>query len=376
MSNKTHQVWHDRAWPGRDLITEMTGEIPRFPDDYVHVANVRADSPEEAVKLTVDEGGTPDDPRPWSPWERNDGVEALVRRPRDTGPGDVVVDPQGRAYWATESGFEHVAMPPDRAAGTPRDGGWHEEPPVGKREDGPTVEGQRPMPTEAQMKRVVDAIQRLPEENSFKRVDDEHVALVPYGRAMENGYFFWDELVPAHRRDALARGIDWDGFNASERADVIMRVLDDEPSHRWMRGVKEYNQWEDFPWPLTEKQHAAYLADIAASYGMTEEEMDDYYERVATEDDAELEDGRALPRLVDRCGGRRGQGTRSLAAGDASACPGSGLRGFPRSVFQRSGFDRGMARSGSARTGTEGFLEFTGGRQFCRIPRKSRARKH
>ncbi len=124
MSKKSHQLWHDRAWPGRDLITEMTGETPQFPDDYVHVANVRADGPEEAVKLTVDQGGTPDDPRQWLPWERNDGVEALVRRPRDTGPGDVVVDPQGRAYRVTESGFEHVAVPPDRGAGTPRDGGW------------------------------------------------------------------------------------------------------------------------------------------------------------------------------------------------------------------------------------------------------------
>jgi hypothetical protein len=102
-------------------------------------------------------------------------------------------------------------------------------------------------------------------------------------------------LVPAHRRDALARGIDWDGFNASERGDVIMRVLDGEPSHLWTRGVKEYNPWEDFAWPLTEKQHAAYLGDIAASYGMTAEEVDDYYERMATEDDAQIEDGAGPP---------------------------------------------------------------------------------
>src|SRR5262249_27430228 len=108
-----------------------------------------------------------------------------------------------------------------------------EGPPNGKAStpaDGAAIEGQRQMPTKEQMDRVVNAVQALRKEYSFTRVDDEHVALASYGRATEDGYFFWDELVPPHRRDALTRGIDWDGFNPSERADVIMRVLDDEPA--------------------------------------------------------------------------------------------------------------------------------------------------
>ncbi len=82
---------------------------------------------------------------------------------------------------------------------------------------------------------------------------------------------------------------------------MILRVLDGEPSHLWMRGVKEFNPWEDFAWPLTQKQHAAYLEDIAASYGMTVEEMDGYYDRMAAEEDAEFEAGadQPLPAPVD-----------------------------------------------------------------------------
>jgi hypothetical protein len=323
MSTKTYQIWHDRAWPGRDLITEMTGETPQFPGDYVHVANVQADRPEKAVGLTVDRGGIPDDPRPWSPWERNEGVEALARRARDTVPGDVVVGPEGRAYSVTENGVVEfgVALGPvhvvdgSRAADTPEDDK------VSTPADGLAMEGQRPMPTKEQMDRVVNAIQTLREEYAFKRVDEEHVALAPYGRATEDGYFFWDELVPAHRRDALARGIDWDGFNASERADVIMRVLDDEPAIAWMDGIKYYNPWEDFDRPLTQKQHAAYLADIAASYGMTVEEMDDYYERMEADDDAEIEDEADLP---------------LPAPGDDGSAGGAESRDDVRSWYERS----------------------------------------
>jgi hypothetical protein len=137
MSKKTYQIWHDRAWPGRDLITEMTGETPQFPDDYVHVANVRADRPEKAVGLTVDHGGIPDDPRPWSPWERNEGVEALVRRARDTGPGDVVVGPEGRAYSVTENGLEALGASRAGDVAGRLFGAWHEEPLRRDDEDGP-----------------------------------------------------------------------------------------------------------------------------------------------------------------------------------------------------------------------------------------------
>jgi hypothetical protein len=133
------------------------------------------------------------------------------------------------------------------------------------------------------MERVTGAINGLLEEYAFKRTDEHHVALVPHGRGTDDGFFYWGELTEAHRRDALANGIDWEGFTASEKSDVIMRVLDGENRADWMNGIKYYNPEEDFPRPLTRKQHAAYLADIAASYGMTVEEMDDYYKRMEDE---------------------------------------------------------------------------------------------
>jgi hypothetical protein len=136
------------------------------------------------------------------------------------------------------------------------------------------------MPTSEQMERVTGKIKGLFEEYSFRRIDEAHVALAPHGRGTDDGFFFWSELTEVHRRDVLANAVDWEGFNAGEKADVIGRVLDGENSPDWMTGIKYYNPNEDFARPLTARQHAAYLADIAASYGMTMEEMDDYYARM------------------------------------------------------------------------------------------------
>jgi hypothetical protein len=106
---------------------------------------------------------------------------------------------------------------------------------------------------------------------------------VSHGRGTDDGLSFWGELTDAQKRDALARGVDWEGFTAGEKADVIGRVLDGEPAAAWMDVIKYYNPEEDFPRPLTRKQHAAYLADFAASYGMTAEEVDESYERLENE---------------------------------------------------------------------------------------------
>jgi hypothetical protein len=137
------------------------------------------------------------------------------------------------------------------------------------------------MQTDAQMNHLIEAIEDLRDERSFLRLDGDRVAPAAHGRGTEDGYLFWDELNDAQRRDALDRGIDWAGFDPGERADVITRVLDGEPPGAWMDGVKYYNPEEDFARPLTRKQHAAYLADIAAGNGMSVEEMDDHYERMA-----------------------------------------------------------------------------------------------
>jgi hypothetical protein len=169
------------------------------------------------------------------------------------------------------------------------------------------------MPTKAQMTRVVDEIRGLREDYCFKRLDQVHVALASHGRGTEDDYFFWGELTRDHQRDALVQGIDWEGFDAAERTDVIVRVLDEEPSHRWMVGIEQYNPKEDFARPLTEKEHAAYLSDIAASYGMTVEEMDGYYERMEDEgnDDLDATASRSLPGTGDEANEGSEPGRRS-----------------------------------------------------------------
>src|SRR5262249_32937538 len=104
---KIYEVWHDKGWPESRIAqaTGIEGGEGSFPADYVHVANVQANSLRQAVEITTDTGGIIDDPRQWQPWEKNEGVEALVTAPRDTVPGDVIVDPQGQPYRVEE--FEH-----------------------------------------------------------------------------------------------------------------------------------------------------------------------------------------------------------------------------------------------------------------------------
>ena len=52
-----YQVWHDRGWP-QSRINQMLGGWPpsHFPQDYVHAADVQADSLLEAVQLTTAKG--------------------------------------------------------------------------------------------------------------------------------------------------------------------------------------------------------------------------------------------------------------------------------------------------------------------------------
>jgi hypothetical protein len=94
---KFYQVWHDLGWP-QSRINQMLGGHPpsRFPDDYVHVADVKADGLRQAVELTTDKGsilsGTD------IAWERNKEVKSFHVGNRDTDRGDVIVTPSGQPY--------------------------------------------------------------------------------------------------------------------------------------------------------------------------------------------------------------------------------------------------------------------------------------
>jgi hypothetical protein len=88
------------------------------------------------------------------------------------------------------------------------------------------------------MGRVTGEIKALSEQYSFRRIDEDHVALAPYGRGTDDGFFFWGELTRAHMRDALAKGIDWEGFAEAQEQDVILRVADGQGPGSWMDGVE------------------------------------------------------------------------------------------------------------------------------------------
>lgn len=109
MMEKVYKVYHDYRWP-QSMIDELNhGAFPsHFPEDYTHVANVRANGLREAVDLTRDVGGILDDTRTWEPWEKNGKAEALVKAPRDTVSGDVIVDPGGKAYQLRGENFTEI----------------------------------------------------------------------------------------------------------------------------------------------------------------------------------------------------------------------------------------------------------------------------
>lgn len=93
------------------------------------------------------------------------------------------------------------------------------------------------MPSRQQVERVIGEIKELSEEYAFERIDEERVALAPYGRGTEDGFFFWGELTQAQMRDALANGIDWEGFTKAQEQDVIRRVIDGQAPEFWMDGI-------------------------------------------------------------------------------------------------------------------------------------------
>jgi hypothetical protein len=118
MTKKTYQVWHEINWP-QNRINQMLGGWPpsRFPQDYVHVANVQANGLRETVELTTDNGSIFHGNE--KPWEHNRGVECLGHpriKQRDTDRGDVIIDPQGHAYRVEQNGFSEILRSNERGS--------------------------------------------------------------------------------------------------------------------------------------------------------------------------------------------------------------------------------------------------------------------
>jgi hypothetical protein len=109
-SKGMYQVWHDMSGPNSWIAHLMGDPLPRFPDDYVHAANVHAESLGEAARLTSNTGSFLDGKGNSTSWEKCQGVEAMVNAPRDTSACDVIVDPQGKAHRFDGQGFEAITL--------------------------------------------------------------------------------------------------------------------------------------------------------------------------------------------------------------------------------------------------------------------------
>jgi hypothetical protein len=107
-----YQVWHDAGWPQRAGLNVRFGVETPFPQGFLHVADVEADSLGQAVALTGGAGYLPgpDGGLSWEPWETNPGVRAwaLLSQTRDTERGDVIVDPRGNAHRYDGRGFRAI----------------------------------------------------------------------------------------------------------------------------------------------------------------------------------------------------------------------------------------------------------------------------
>lgn len=143
------------------------------------------------------------------------------------------------------------------------------------------------MPTKDQMEVVRTQIEWL-ETARFVR-DDYSVR--PVVAEPPADAFHWSELVEIHKLDVMASSVDWTGFHIEQQLDVMQNVIDGKTPAYALDGVqpdaspadREYH--EDGEPTLTVAEHDAYMKDIAAGYGLTVEQMDDYYEQLATEDE-------------------------------------------------------------------------------------------
>lgn len=150
------------------------------------------------------------------------------------------------------------------------------------------------MPSEADIQRVIEGIRTLTEDYSFYRIDADRVSLASHGRGTEDGYFYWAELEEVHRRYALNHGVDWQGFTDSEQSGVIGRAVFDQGPTSWFAEIHSHAEppsHEDNVrldnLDLADKENERHLDDVAAGYGLSREQMEDYYERWGNGEDPE-----------------------------------------------------------------------------------------
>jgi hypothetical protein len=214
-----YQVWHDASWP-HIRITHRSGSAePRFPDDYVHVANVEAESLGEAVRLTTDAGNTRS--REAATWEKNEGVHALVTTPRETAAGDVVVDPHWKVHRFDGEGFVEIPLPKEEPPHSPG------KPPA---IDGSGTTGQAPEKAPAADREYWDEIVRVRDSADYLRHDGRQLFI----RRTEGPRDPDDDYVIKFHDGRLTYGTSWWAIREipSEYADGLpdngQYITDDE----------------------------------------------------------------------------------------------------------------------------------------------------
>ncbi|WP_422929704.1 hypothetical protein [Singulisphaera sp. PoT] len=111
----------------------------------------------------------------------------------------------------------------------------------------------------------------------------------------------WPDLSREEKRSLLGTKVDWSGFDDRHRTITEDNVLAGADQVCWMKPF--YTPYEDFAFPLTEGENAQYLEDIADSYGISVDQLDDYYEKQAGElaDPVESDD---YDSVLDKSAGR------------------------------------------------------------------------
>jgi hypothetical protein len=111
----TYRVWLNSSHPPQRLA-QAAGEepFPPFPEGYGHFASVRANGLQEVVARMTDMPSIFRDD--YRQWEIDSGVQTFVPGVivRDIEAGDVIVDPQGRAFRVEDGRFREVGTIDDR----------------------------------------------------------------------------------------------------------------------------------------------------------------------------------------------------------------------------------------------------------------------
>ena len=261
MGKKTDQVWHDAGWP-QSRINQMLGGWPpsRFPEDYVHVANVQANGLREAVEMTTGTGSILEGNA--IPWERNPGVQSLasILTHRDSDKGDVIVDPQGRAYRVEHQGFSEISVAKEKktalgelfkewqedyAAAKREDAHWYGKESLGEllADKSPPEPEQGKQPDQQTIRQMLDNVEAVTKSRFYEDPDPiaSPVEMFRMPDGKQGGEPF-TALSAREKLQVLDYYTDWQDFEqrgvSFDQMDrVFHNVIAGKPRETWLEGA-------------------------------------------------------------------------------------------------------------------------------------------